>query len=411
MINLFFIIHDHSGARTYANELLGYLSKRSDVAIHRIFIENRDHKEFTVIKSMNILDIYVPQVQREWRISLEKYDVRSMDLIEPFLQNKENIIFHLNEPIHLHLAIEARKRFNAKLVYTLHFLPESITNAVMTCSTGEKNYVKDKIVLGKFMLQEVDKIICISRFAQETICNHLGIPLPKTKLIYNGHGFRANIRTISIQRLKRTFGFDKSERIILYAGRLGKDKGVHALIKAFKKIYKEFPGTRLVLAGNGEFEDLFALCKGIMGKVTFAGNLNMVELHRLYSIAEIGVCPSHFELLGYTPIEMMANQIPVIISNVPGMRELVKDGIDGLVCGVRKRMDGLLGLEVDEENLHEKIKLLLENKTFARELGANGMKKWKNNYTAERMGLKTFRLFQETLGIEVEEGQINHLAI
>ena len=216
-------------------------------------------------------------------------------------------------------------------------------------------------------------------------------------------------------KIKESFGFEESERIILYAGRLSEDKGVYALINVFKKIHKEFPGTRLVLAGDGEFRELFPLCKEMSGKVSFLGNLGMNELQKLYSIAEIGVCPSFFELLGYTPIEMMANQLPVVISDVPGMRELVEDGVDGLVCGVRKRKDGLLGLEVDEESLYVKMRLLIKDKALAKKLALNGRKKWETQFTAEHMGQETYRLYQDVLSIGKKElkpvSKFNYLAI
>ncbi len=115
MINLFFVVHDHSRAKIYANELLGYLSTQEDIAVHKLYINDSDYKEYTEIKEGNIHNIYIPRVKRKG-YTLEKYAVRSIDLLSPLLSNREDIVFHLNYSTQVKLGLEAHKRFNASLV-------------------------------------------------------------------------------------------------------------------------------------------------------------------------------------------------------------------------------------------------------------------------------------------------------
>ena len=49
MINLFFVIHDYSGARTYANEVLGYLAQQNGIRVHRVYLESIYYKEYTKV--------------------------------------------------------------------------------------------------------------------------------------------------------------------------------------------------------------------------------------------------------------------------------------------------------------------------------------------------------------------------
>ncbi len=394
IINLFFVILDHSGARTYANELLGYLLGRDDISVHKVYFESEYYKEYSIIKEKRVTSIHIPAVKLK-RSDLDKHAQRCTDLIAPYLYGMKNLVFHLNYGRQVRFGMAVRKRFGAKLVYTLHFLPNFFSYLEYSPDTKE-NLVVTGDVLDKEILEETDKIICISNFAQKAICNHYEVQHSKTQVIYNGFGnVKYRRRSKDVDKMKEQFGFHRDERIILFAGRLSEDKGIHTLIKAFKRIHKEFECVRLVLAGNGDFSKLFLLCKRIFGKVTFMGQLPLIDLQQLYRIAEIGVCPSRFELLGYTPIEMMAQQLPVVISNVPGMNELINDGIDGMICSVTKRKNGLLSLDVHDEKLYEKIKVLLENKDLAKKIAQNGKEKWKKHYTAGHMGEATMTVYKQ----------------
>lgn len=394
MINLFFIIHDHSGARTYANELLGYLVSCRDIKVHKVYLNSEHYKEFSIVEENSLTSIHIPKVKRK-NNALDKYSKRCIDLISPLVEGKENPIFHLNHSTQVRLGAGARENFGAKLIYTLHFLPNYFSYLEVSPEI-KKGLVTTGDVLDKEILEQTDEVICISKFAREVVCSHYEIPASKICIIYNGCGNidvgRTNKRK---QWTKERFGFGKNERIILYAGRLSEDKGVHTLIKAFRRIVAIFPDARLVFAGGGEFKEFFPMCNEVTGKVTFTGNLELSELQTLYNLAEIGVCPSYFELLGYAPIEMMAQQLPVIISDVPGMKELIEDGTTGLVCGVTKRKDGLLSLETDEESLYEKIKLLLENKALAQKLARNAHTNWQNHYTSTHMGQATMKVYEQ----------------
>jgi hypothetical protein len=75
MINLFFVIHDFSGARTYANELLGYLTTQQGITIHKVYLESMDYSEYTEVKEEDILNIYIPKIERKGN-ALQKYAAR-----------------------------------------------------------------------------------------------------------------------------------------------------------------------------------------------------------------------------------------------------------------------------------------------------------------------------------------------
>lgn len=121
---------------------------------------------------------------------------------------------------------------------------------------------------------------------------------------------------------------------ILYLGRLKAYKSIPVLLKAFKQVLAQLPNARLVIAGGGE--ELASLQKlseelEIAAHVDFAGKISEDEKTRLLQSAWVFVNPSMMEGWGITTIEANACGTPVVASNVPGLRDSVRDGYSGFL--------------------------------------------------------------------------------
>jgi len=89
-------------------------------------------------------------------------------------------------------------------------------------------------------------------------------------------------------------------------------KGYNSLSGHSKLILADLKDIRLVIAGNGYYDNYLKECDNIWGKVTFTGQLDTDKLNSLYRVADIGVVPSIYEPFGYVILEMMMYDIPVI---------------------------------------------------------------------------------------------------
>jgi glycosyltransferase involved in cell wall biosynthesis len=120
---------------------------------------------------------------------------------------------------------------------------------------------------------------------------------------------------------------------VLFAGRLSPEKGVLELVEAAR-------GLPLVVAGDGP---LRPRVPGALGFVPHD------ELVHLYGRAAVVACPSHREGYGVVCAEAMAHGRAVVATAVGGMRDLVEDGVNGLVVPVgdvpalRAALERLLG--------------------------------------------------------------------
>jgi len=123
---------------------------------------------------------------------------------------------------------------------------------------------------------------------------------------------------------------------ILYVGKLIYYKGVDTLIKAFKIVTDALDDAYLIIVGNGEIEKLKLLAGklGVNNKIMFTGWLPNELLPRYYHTSDIVVLPSiksRREAFGIVLLEAMACRKPVIVSNIPGPRSIIKDGENGLL--------------------------------------------------------------------------------
>ncbi|MCC6613893.1 MAG: glycosyltransferase family 1 protein [Anaerolineae bacterium] len=114
------------------------------------------------------------------------------------------------------------------------------------------------------------------------------------------------------------------DTIMLYVGRLSNEKQINHL----KAVLEQVPGTRLALVGDGpareELETHFAGTK-----THFVGYLKGEALSQAYASADMFVFPSAMETFGLVVVEAMAAGLPVVASRVGGVRDVVREGING----------------------------------------------------------------------------------
>lgn len=119
---------------------------------------------------------------------------------------------------------------------------------------------------------------------------------------------------------------------VVYLGRVKRYKGIDFLLRALAALRGTIPGAHLVVVGSGD--DLPRLARvarglGVEDAVRFTGFVDTETKVRLLREAEIMVTPSPKEGWGVTTIEANACGTPVIASDVPGLRDAVRDGQTG----------------------------------------------------------------------------------
>jgi glycosyltransferase involved in cell wall biosynthesis len=147
--------------------------------------------------------------------------------------------------------------------------------------------------------------------------------------------FRSLSRELAGQRdqLKAQFGI-RSSKIVLYVGQFIERKGLHSLIEAFAHVQVTQTDAALVLLGYGPQREQLAAHARAVGIANFhvLDHVDVKELPRVYSVADVFVLPSLEDTWGLVVNEAMASGLPVIVSDHAGASaDLVREGENGFV--------------------------------------------------------------------------------
>jgi glycosyltransferase involved in cell wall biosynthesis len=122
--------------------------------------------------------------------------------------------------------------------------------------------------------------------------------------------------------------------VVLYAGRLAKEKNLGLLFRAFRRVQAAAPGAILLLAGAGPWEaDARRAVEesGIRAAVRFAGVLDQERLAKCYVDAQVFGFPSLADTQGMVLVEAKAAGLPSVCVGVNGPAIVVRHGVDGLL--------------------------------------------------------------------------------
>ena len=181
------------------------------------------------------------------------------------------------------------------------------------------------------------------------------------------------------------------EPMILFTGRLVHHKGHETIISALALLP---PPICLLIIGTGPTRPaLEAQIRrlGLEARVIFAGTVTEEELPLYYAAADLCVLPSvaRLEAFGIVGLEAMACGKPVILSDIPGVREVIEEGQQGYICA-----------PLDPEAWASTIEKLIDYPVRARKLGERGRQRVLERFSWEMVA----RQVEEVLQVAVDGG-------
>ena len=252
------------------------------------------------------------------------------------------------------------KEYNPDYVLTIE--SHSISSYQSVRLSGKFNYKsvvfswQNASYIPKFFIQKFIQKKVLSRCS----CLLAGSPSAKDYLIKKGadpgkifinpeSGYDEHIFTIGGDNLRKEWGMEPDDVIVLYAGRFIKEKGIKNILNAAKKIETVNTKIKFVFVGKGELENNIKIFDS--QNLYFRGFYDFNDMGKVFRSCNIFVYPSlttkyWIEQFGYSVIEAQACGKPVIISNSGNLPKFVDDGVNGSIIN-----------EADEESLTGKILL------------------------------------------------------
>lgn len=129
--------------------------------------------------------------------------------------------------------------------------------------------------------------------------------------------------------------FDKYDvrgrTILIYTGRVSKDKKIDIILEAFKKLEESENNLSLFIIGDGPYLSVLKEKYYGTNNIIFTGRIERSELPKYYSSADIFLFPSESDTFGMSVLEAQACGLPCIVSDKGGPQEIIKDGLTGKV--------------------------------------------------------------------------------
>ena len=205
----------------------------------------------------------------------------------------------------------------------------------------------------------------------------------KIDIIHSGVDIRrfAPGQTDSVT-LKKRLGIGIHTRVVGTVGWLLPIKGPMHLLDAMSELWQKEIDSVLIYVGKGDLEDRLrahALSRGVSNRVLFLGWRS--DVNDIMQLFDVFVLPSMNEGMGRVLVEAMAAAKPVVASNVGGIPDLVKHGLNGF-----------LARPGDSRELAAYIEKLLGDDHLRTAMGARG-RKLAENYTVDKMASKIDALY------------------
>ena len=231
------------------------------------------------------------------------------------------------------------------------------------------------------------RIIANSKWVAEQAANS-GAPREKLTVVCEGAEIPPLFTEAQRRAARSRWGVSGDMPLLGCVGVLLPDKGQEWLIRSLAELRKEFPGAKLLLAGDGpcraKLESL-AQELGIAGAVLFPGFVKDVE--SVYAALDVFLLPSFFEALNNSLLAAMAYEIPSIAFNKGALGEIIENEKSGLLVS---------GPDVAE--ICNAASRILQSADFAASIGKEGRKRIEANFSFERMVDGMIRVYQEILG-------------
>lgn len=392
------------GIGTHIDTLLQCV-QHTDIQINVVILNDESVRETTVEIRHKVRYIRIPEPVY-FPTDLANYQVSAGWILKEFVDERHQNVFHLHRMDLKHLAAMLKHNFSGRIIVTMHYTAWSLALlgdrkrlSRILSKPGDELSAMEQYIQGQCKDETelldlyCDKIIAISKHSLQSILSVYNIDPRKVNLIPNA--LRDIYRSVSSPRkraLRCKFNIADHEKVIIFAGRLDEVKGIHFLIRAFKKVLESHPDTRLVIAGSGDLASVFRTSQYVWSKIVFTGFIPKKELCQLYAIADIGVVPSMHEEFGYVTVEMMMHKVPVIVNKTTGLEEIVDDGVDGLYTTLRA---GRASYNKSVDDLAGKLLSLLEDTAWSRELARMARKKFLQRYEINRFEAQIKELYEQ----------------
>lgn len=353
---------------------------------HKVYVVTINSEEFSYKEEDNVLRIPgIPSGILDFRVS-SLYPIKAKNIIKKW--NLDIIHTHTEFSIGSFARLIS-KQYNIPLVHTYHTMYEEY---IYYITKGYFNSASKKLV------EYVTLFLC------DKLVEELIVPTKKTydlfkekykvkrdvNIIPTGidveRFYKENINKNEVEDLRKELNIKNNDFVVLYLGRIAKEKNIEFLINNFKDIVKKIPKAKMVIVGDGpDMNGLLSLCDKLKlnNNVIFTGKVPWKDVPKYYSLANVFVTASTTETQGLTLIEAMAASNVVVTIKDESFELVLTNNENGLFFETEKEYKDI-------------IYNLYKDKDLCKRLTDNARKK-ANEYSSTSYAKNVLKVYQKVI--------------
>ncbi len=331
---------------------------------HKVYVVTVNDESFSYKETEGVLKIpSIPIGIMNFRQS-GIYPLRALKIIKRW--NLDVIHTHTEFSIGTFARLIS-KQFNIPLVHTYHTMYEEY---IYYITKGYFNHASKKLVeyLTLFLCDKtIDELIVPTEKAKDLFKEKYKVKRD-VHVIPSGidteRFHKENVDKLSVIKLKKSLSIGMRDFIILYVGRIAKEKSIDFLIKNFPDVLKRIPKAKMIIVGDGpDLKDLIDMTNDLKleDKIIFTGRVLWDDIPKYYAMSNIFVTASTSETQGLTVIEAMGASKPVVAIKDESFELVITDKKDGLFFE-------------DEKQYVDLVERLYKEKTFYNEISKEARK-------------------------------------
>lgn len=233
------------------------------------------------------------------------------------------------------------KQLDIPIVHTYHTMLEDYVHYV---TKGYFNATSKKIV------EYFTKFYCDKTVSELIVPTQKTYDLFKTKYKYDRsvhiiptgieveRFYKENVNLDKVKSLKKELGITDKDFVILFVGRIAKEKSIDFLIENQSFLVKKNKNCKLLIVGGGpDLEMLKKKSKKLKDNIIFTGKVPWNDVPNYYHLANCFATASYTETQGLTVVEAMASGIPVVALDDDAFNTVIQEGFDGYLFKDRKK--------------------------------------------------------------------------
>lgn len=289
-------------------------------------------------------------------------DVSMVPKLTRIMKAEKPDVVHTHLDVIKYAVAAARLAGVKKCVHTVHNVADK-----------EAEGRAQKLINGFYFRRGWSVPVALSPEVRASIVSFYGLKPEQVPVAYNG---------VDLSRCLPKESYCAGEEFhILHIGRFNEQKNHGLLLKMFETLARENPGLCLELIGEGELRpeiEKQVKTMGMEGRVAFLGAQSNV--YPYLQRADLFLLPSRYEGIPMTIIEAMGTGLPIVVTAVGGVPDMLENGVDGFT------------VPCEEEKIVEACQNLIRDEALRERLG-RAAREHADRFSAQTMGKRYLEIY------------------